>query len=108
MKIGINALFLQTPTNGSGQYLIQLLNALSAIDQQNSYLLLGAKPLATTVQEQLAQKFPFPYQVSPVPAAARRRENVEKLVWEQFTGPVAARKAGVDLLHVPYFAPSLF
>jgi glycosyltransferase involved in cell wall biosynthesis len=29
-------------------------------------------------------------------------------VWEQLTGPAAARKAGVDILHVPYFAPPLF
>jgi len=39
---------------------------------------------------------------------ARRNENIEKVVWEQLTGPAAARKAEVDILHVPYFAPPLF
>src|SRR6266566_2594542 len=106
MKIGVNALFLQTPASGSGQYLIHLLNALAEIDQQNEYILLGA-----TLQEKPPLRSPwerFPYQVSPVPTLARSNENIEKLVWEQLTGPRAARKAGVDLLHVPYFAPPLF
>ena len=106
MKIGVNALFLQTPASGSGQYLIHLLNALAEIDQQNEYILLGA-----TLQENPPLRSPwerFPYQVSPVPTLARSNENIEKLVWEQLTGPQAARKAGVDLLHVPYFAPPLF
>ncbi len=106
MKIGVNALFLQTPASGSGQYLIHLLNALAEIDQQNKYILLGA-----TLQEKPSLRSPwerFPYQVSPVPTLARSNENIEKLVWEQLTGPRAARKAGVDLLHVPYFAPPLF
>ncbi len=106
MKIGVNALFLQTPASGSGQYLIHLLNALAEIDQQNEYILLGA-----TRQEKPSLQSPlerFPYQVSPVPTLVRSNENIEKLVWEQLTGPRAARKAGVDLLHIPYFAPPLF
>ena len=101
MKIGINALFLQTPASGSGQYLIHLLKALTEIDKQNEYILLGAKPLARDSSD-------LPYHVSPVPTFAGSSENIEKLVWEQFTGPAAARRAGVDLLHVPYFAPPLF
>ncbi|MFL5659412.1 MAG: glycosyltransferase family 4 protein [Ktedonobacteraceae bacterium] len=101
MKIGINALFLQTPASGSGQYLIHLLKALTEIDKQNEYILLGAKPLARDSSD-------LPYHVSPLPTFAGRSENIEKLVWEQFTGPAAARRAGVDLLHVPYFAPPLF
>src|SRR5437588_4934699 len=101
MKIGINALFLQTPASGSGQYLIHLLKALTEIDKQNEYMLLGAKPLARDSSD-------LPYHVSPVPTFAGRNENIEKLIWEQFTGPAAARRTGVDLLHVPYFAPPLF
>src|SRR6266852_412531 len=106
MKIGVNALFLQTPASGSSQNLIHLLNTLAEIDQQNEYILLGA-----ALQENPPFRSPwerFPYQVSPVPTFARSNENIEKLVWEQLTGPWAARKAGVDLLHVPYFAPPLF
>jgi glycosyltransferase involved in cell wall biosynthesis len=104
MKIGINALFLQNPTNGSGQYLLHLLHALAEVDRQNEYILLGTGNLAQDDGGQM----PFPYQVSPVLAFAQRNENVEKLVWEQFSGPAAARKAGLDLFHVPYFAPPLY
>ena len=78
MKIGVNALFLQTPASGSGQYLIHLLNALAEIDQQNEYILLGA-----TLQENRPLRSPwerFPYQVSPVLTLARSNENIEKLV----------------------------
>jgi len=131
MKIGINALFLQNPTNGSGQYLLHLLHALAEVDRQNEYVLLGAKPVgaglapalvsskfSSSLEEReggrrgqgqaLPLQVSFPYQVSSVPAFAQRNENVEKLVWEQLTGPAAARKAGVDLFHVPYFAPPLY
>lgn len=101
MKIGINALFYKFPATGSGQYLTHLLNALAEIDLQNEYILLGPQPL-----EDLPTR--FPYQPKAVPGFARRNENIEKLVWEQFTGPAAAHNAGVDILHVPYFAPPLF
>src|SRR5438309_3748288 len=104
MKIALNSLFLQTPNSGSGQYLLHLLRAMKEIDQQNKYLLLGPRP----VKRDGSGNIPFPYQVNPVPTLAGRNENIEKLVWEQFTGPAAARRAGVDLLHVPYFAPPLF
>ncbi len=104
MKIALNALFLQTPASGSGQYLLHLLRALKEVDQQNEYMLLGAKPVAHNGNAET----PFPYQVSPVPSFARRNENVEKVVWEQYTGPAAARRGGIDLFHVPYFAPPLF
>jgi glycosyltransferase involved in cell wall biosynthesis len=46
--------------------------------------------------------------VAPVPAFASRNASIENLTWEQFTAPSAARKAGVDLLHTPYFAPPFF
>lgn len=102
MKIGMNALFFQHPTVGMGQYMTHLLAALSQIDQHNQYLLLGPQPLANGLRPT------FPYSLHPVPSIATRNKNIEKLVWEQSTGPAAARKAGVDLFHVPYFAPPLF
>src|SRR5437763_8807416 len=112
MKIGINALFLQTPATGSGQYLIHLLDALAEVDQHNEYILLGARPIVRNSSEcppdTIVPCSAFPYQVSPVPAFARSDENIEKVVWEQFTGPAAARKAGADLFHIPHFAPPLF
>ncbi|HZO75082.1 MAG TPA: glycosyltransferase family 1 protein [Ktedonobacteraceae bacterium] len=101
MKIGMNALFFQYPATGSGQYMQHLLQALAEIDQKNEYVLLGPQPLGDH------KEAVFPYQVRPVPGFAARNDNIEKLIWEQFTGPAAARKAGVDIFHVPYFAPPL-
>jgi glycosyltransferase involved in cell wall biosynthesis len=101
MKIGINALFFQHPATGSGQYMSHLLAALAKVDSRNEYVLLGSQP----VRQQCST--PFPYQVKTVPGFVANNENMAKVVWEQLTGPVAARQAAVDLFHVPYFAPPL-
>jgi glycosyltransferase involved in cell wall biosynthesis len=101
MKIGINALFMQYPTTGSGQYLTNFTKALREIDDHNEYILLG--PQATSH----ADNSPFPYHVHPVAGFARKKENIAKVFWEQFTCPAAARACNADLLHVPYFAPPL-
>jgi glycosyltransferase involved in cell wall biosynthesis len=101
MKIGINALFFQYPATGSGQYMTHLLSALAQIDSQNEYVLLGPQPVETSQNA-------FPYHVQPLPDFAAKNRNVGKVVWEQFTGPGAAKKHGVDIFHVPYFAPPLF
>ena len=101
MKIGINALFFQYPTTGSGQYMIHLLAALAQADTQNEYVLLGPQPV------ERKNSSTFPYQVQAVPSIVGSNENIQKVMWEQVTGPAAARKAGVDIFHVPYFAPPL-
>ncbi len=104
MKIGINTLFFRHPASGSGQYLLHLLRALAEVDQQNRYVLLGPEP---SLQGNSTPDT-FPYQVTPIPGFATRNASIEKLVWEQFTAPAAAHRAGVDLYHVPYFAPPYF
>jgi glycosyltransferase involved in cell wall biosynthesis len=101
MKIGMNALFFQYPATGSGQYMTHLLSALAEIDQQNEYVLLGPQPVETSLHT-------FPYHVQPLPGFVKNNRNIGKVVWEQFTGPGAAHKEGVDVFHVPYFAPPLF
>ncbi len=45
MRIGINALFLDTPASGSGQYLLHLINALAKFDTHNEYILLGPQAI---------------------------------------------------------------
>lgn len=102
MKIGINALFFQFPATGSGQYMTHLLSALGEVDSRHEYVLLGPQPI-----DQVQSKQTFPYFVHPVPSFLAPNKQMQKLVWEQFIGPAAARKAQVDLFHVPYFAPPL-
>jgi len=104
MKIGINTYFFKFPASGSGQYLFHLLHALAEMDQKNSYVLLDKEPFNETIGT-----LPnFKRLVVPVSRFARRNESIENLMWEQFTSPSAARKIGVDLLHIPYFAPPFF
>lgn len=104
MRIGINALFYRFLATGSGQYLTHLLNALAEVDGENEYVLLSPddEPFNHTNHPR------FTYLKTPVPDFAHHRATSEKLVWEQFTAPQAARKAKVDLFHVPYFAPPYF
>lgn len=104
MKIGINALFYRYPSTGTGQYMAHLLDALAEIDHSNEYVLLGpdSLPAYSNANPSLT------YRQSPVPALARRNLQLEKLAWEQLTAPRAARRARVDLFHVPYFAPPYF
>src|SRR5450759_883110 len=104
MRIGMNALFFRFPSTGSGQYMTHLLNALAEVDGENQYVLLSPDDAPLN----RANNSRFTYLKTPVPDFARRRVTAEKLVWEQFTAPQAARKARVDLYHVPYFAPPYF
>lgn len=101
MKIGINGLFFQFPATGSGQYLSHLLNAIAEIDKKNDYSIFGPQPI------EKGKTSSYPYYVHKVPGFATRNDNIEKVMWEQFTGPAAAHQAGMDLFHVPYFAPPL-
>src|SRR5437667_609357 len=104
MKIGINTYFFKFPASGSGQYLLHLVRALAEVDQENKYILLGPHPISQKTRTLIK----FPHVVTPVPGLARRNASIENLIWEQFTAPSAARKAGVDLFHIPYFAPPFF
>ncbi len=104
MKIAINALFFRFPTTGSGQYLTHLLKALSEVDGENEYVLLGLDPLSQG--HTLNERFRF-VQV-PVPNLVRRSLVLEKLLWEQYAAPAGANRVKADLFHVPFFAPPYF
>ena len=104
MKIGVNAYFFRFPASGTGQYLLHLLQALAQIDQENEYVLLDSQPISSNLNTSIG----FPHLVSALPRFARHNASIEKLIWEQYTAPFAARKARVDLLYVPYFAPPYF
>ncbi len=105
MKIGINTLFFRHPASGSGQYLIHLLNALADIDTTNEYVLIGPDPLPAQVIRQL--HVPFTYHARAVGGPLGRNASLEKMTWEQWTGPREAHRLGVDVFHVPHFAPPL-
>ena len=97
MRIGINALFLERPETGSGQYTRNLLEALAKVDSTNEYLLFGPDPAPRTFTIHNSQL-----------AIRNLSENLAKLWFEQVTFPLACRRRGIDLAHVPYFASPLF
>src|SRR5712691_10353636 len=102
MRIGISAHFFKYPATGLGQYLVHLSNKLVEIDQKNEYFLFGSGPSAPN-------NFQHPQRCMtyPAPSWSRRNANVEQAVWEQWTIPLAARQARINLLHYPYFAAPL-
>ncbi len=102
MKIGINAFCFKHPATGLGQYLLHLANTLVEIDQRNTYVMLG--PRAATPE---GFRHPEIHSAYPVPGWSRSNPNIEKVIWEQWTGPNAAQKAGVDIFHYPFFAAPL-
>lgn len=103
MRIGINALFLQHPTTGSGQHLLNLLRGLDAYDRRNEYVLLSPRlrRAFSAAPLQLSDRF---QNVEVVGALARLGENIEKLWWEQVELAWTSWKERIDLLHCPYWA----
>ncbi len=95
MKIGINASCFKIPSTGLGQYLIHLTNTMVEIDQQNEYIILGPEPEVPDDFHHMQL-----HTVHPVPFWARCHKRLEQVIWDQWTGPAAARRAKVDLYHV--------
>lgn len=100
MHIAINGLFLQKPNTGTGQYVLQLLNALAAIAQDNTYTVClepqGYRPLIP------GQNVRFAFMESPFSSPSWR-----KLYAEQAAFPWTCRRARVQVAHVPHFAPPM-
>jgi glycosyltransferase involved in cell wall biosynthesis len=103
MRIAFNAHFLQEPYTGTGRYVYNLLGALGRVDGINEYRVLA--PGEITVRPDTPDT--FKWETVPVGGAARAIENVEKAVWEQRTFPMAAKRMGAQVAHVPHFAPPL-
>jgi glycosyltransferase involved in cell wall biosynthesis len=101
MRIGINALFLQKPTTGMGQHLLEGLDALEEKDQQYTLLAPRFRRAYTVRAPQLSNRF---REVEVVSALARLGENVEQVWWEQAGIVLAGTREKVDLLHCPYWS----
>lgn len=102
VRVAISAHFWGQETTGSGQYLHRLLEMLRLRHPEIHLTLL--------FQADAAQKAPLPadipYRVLTTPFDHRHRQ-LAKLWFEQVAVPQAAKALGVDLLHIPYFAPPL-
>lgn len=104
MRLGINGFFWNLTTTGSGQYTHQLLRGLSKLSDRPRCLLFrprSSEPGPPTAQptvdvEEHLLRPPFPL-----------NRDLSKVWFEQISLPSACRNEGVDLIHVPYFAPPL-
>ena len=102
-RIGFDALFFEQPMTGSGQYALNLWRQLR--DQQQAvlpHLLSPADAPATALDEARADAHAT---VSPPPKLPGGRTR--KMWWEQTGVVLAARRADVDLVHIPYFSAPL-
>lgn len=102
MHLGINGHFLNQPTTGSGQYLVNLLRELTPRWDGEITILVHAPQSQPAVQELTSGR------VTIVSLATPPGVRFGKLWFEQAGVPWAASRLGFDLLHVPYLGPPLF
>jgi glycosyltransferase involved in cell wall biosynthesis len=93
MRVGINGLFWESKT-GSGQYTRCLVRELMALETEYALFLPRHEP-GTGGPHHLFIATPF-----------SNNETLAKLWFEQLSFPRACQ--GLDVAHVPYFAPPLF
>lgn len=95
MRILIDALFLRSRKNGGGEtYIRNLLSSLSAIDHENSYLVLSAQG-SQHVFRSLGSNF----EIRPVHFNNER--IALRLLYEQFILPILAHRWRADLAFFP-------
>lgn len=103
MRIAFNGLFLQELRTGTGRYVYNLLSALGRVDGVNSYTIYS--PHEPSELPELSSSFSV--EVAPVGNLSRGGENIAKVVWEQHTFPMAAKRGSAHVAHIPHFAPPL-
>ncbi len=101
LRIGVNALYLiPGGVGGTEIYLRSLLDALAAIDPLNRYFIFTNRETGATLAPQAPN---FETLVQPVRAASRPA----RLLWEQTALPLAAARAGLDVMFNPGFTAAL-
>ena len=102
-RAGFDALFLEQPMVGAGQYALNLWRQL--LDRQDAvelHLLIPGDAPAIARAEARRGRFT---RASP---PRRLAGHGRKIWWEQAGLPLATRRAGVDLVHIPYFSAPLY
>jgi len=99
LRVGINGLFWGQETTGSGQYLHRLSAELARLQGVEPHLFL---PKGVPRRSLPCLAHPLPIPVSAL------GENLSKLFFEQWVFPRVCRRLGMEVAHVPYFAPPLW
>jgi glycosyltransferase involved in cell wall biosynthesis len=118
VRIGINGYFLREPWTGMGNHLAFLLDALDAREAGDErYALLaprvpgepsvfgGDRRTPSTVLGPLTRRFAA---VETGVGPGRAPVQLRKLWWEQAGVVLAGRRAGIELLHAPYWTNPLW
>lgn len=118
MRIGINGYFLREPFTGMGQHLTHLLTELDAReDGDERYALLAPRVVGTPSLLRMqggipsTTNGPLPHRFSGAEAGVGPRRlpvQASKLWWEQAAVILAGRRAGIDVLHSPYWTNPLW
>ncbi|HOT90041.1 MAG TPA: glycosyltransferase family 1 protein [Anaerolineae bacterium] len=98
MRVALSGWFWDYPETGTGQYLRYLTAALADVAPASRFTVLTPTPPPETVCAPNVEFITVP----------GKRTNVGKVWWEQVTLPRAVHRFGVDVLHVPYWAPPLY
>lgn len=101
-SIGFDALFLEHPMTGMGQYATRLWQELLRREDLDARLLRPADAPEGVLRLGAGRDV-----AAASPANRRLPGKVRKVWWEQQGLVAAARQANVDLVHVPYFAAPL-
>lgn len=98
-RVGFDALFLEQPMTGAGQYALNIWRHLR--DAQTDVAPVLLRP--SDANEHVLAEEGDHVSVVPLPTA-RLKGKARKIWWEQVGLPTAAHGATVDLVHVPYFS----
>jgi glycosyltransferase involved in cell wall biosynthesis len=107
MRVAFNGYFWDQPRTGSGQYLRHLWDALPGVippsQKPSSQLLMLLPPGIRGDDLVPVDDLRRARRVAPNPLEGKSA-NLDKLAWESLGVARAARRAGAQLLHVPYLA----
>lgn len=97
-RIGFDALFLEQPMTGAGQYATQLFQRLIQREDLPAPALLTPSDVPEMVMRQTTGA------IVSGPTPSLPTTKARKIWWEQIGLPAAVAKSGVDLVHIPYFS----
>jgi glycosyltransferase involved in cell wall biosynthesis len=99
MRIGIDATALPPEPVGAGNYIIQLVRALSSLNSEDEWVIFAQKHARDLIDLPASDR--LDWRIIPDQSPAQR------LVWEQISLPALVYKSQVELLHSPHYTRPL-
>lgn len=100
MRIGIDATSLPPQPVGAGNYIIQLIRALSALEPEDEYVIFAQKRGRALIDLPTSKRFHWQVVEDMTPAI--------RLMWEQTVLPRLSSKAKIDVLHSLHYTRPLW